>query len=231
MTLSDIERAKKSSVAGFARAGINQSTIEKFDDECAKGREWHDVIGVYVTTSFSDMNDEELASLCLEKFSCTSNPYHPYFFVVLDERTEKDGSVSLHQQSENGGDKMSIRVSPATIPSLVVLLDEGMKDIPSIIANDYPEDEDEAEVWVYDVPLDFSDIQINIRLPSNEFKRQSPGPDDDIETLKKSGIRLSADYEAANVELKWFGEAPETLLVHGFISEKQNRIFVTGASE
>lgn len=80
-------------------------------------------------------------------------------------------------------------------------------------------------------PLDFSGIQINVRLPSNEFKRQSPGPDDDIETLKKSGIRLSADYEAANVELKWFGEAPETLLVHGFISAKQNRIFVTGVSE
>lgn len=54
MTLSDIERAKKSSVAGFARAGINQSTIEKFEDECAKGREWYDVIGVYVTRSFSD---------------------------------------------------------------------------------------------------------------------------------------------------------------------------------
>ncbi|KAK0216348.1 hypothetical protein IW262DRAFT_1399781 [Armillaria fumosa] len=231
MTLSDSERAEKSSIAGFARAGINQSTIEKFDDECAKGREWHDVIGVYVTRSFSNMNDEELASLCLERFSCTSNPYHPYFFVVLDERTAKDGSVSLHQQSENGGDRMSIRVSPATIPSLVVLLDAGMKDIPYIIANDCPEDENEAKVWVYDVPLDFSDIQINVRLPSNEFKRQSPGPDDDIETLKKSGIRLSADYEAANVELKWFGEAPETVLVQGFISEKENRIFVTGAGE
>ncbi|KAK0200690.1 hypothetical protein DFS33DRAFT_1444865 [Desarmillaria ectypa] len=231
MTLTDIERAEKTSIAGFARAGISQLTIEKFDDECAKGREWYDVIAVHVTRSFSKMDDDELASLCLERFSSVSNLYHPYFFIVLDERTEKDGSVSLHQQSENGGDRVSIRVSPATIPSLVVLLDEGMKDIPSIFANDYPEDEGVADVWVYNVPLDFSNIQVNVRLPSNEFKRQSPGPDEDIETLKKSGIRLSADYEVANVELKWFGEAPETLLLQGFISEKHHRIFVTGASE
>ncbi|KAK0445609.1 uncharacterized protein EV420DRAFT_1484253 [Desarmillaria tabescens] len=231
MALTDIERAQKTSIAGFARAGIKLSTIEKFDDECAKGREWYDVIGVYVTRSFSEMGDDELASLCLQKFSSTSNPYHPYFFIVLDERTEEDGSVSLHQQGENGSDRVSIRVSPATIPSLVVLLDEGMKDIPSIITNDYPEDEGEAGVWVFDAPLDFSDIQIKARMASSEFKRQSPGPDDDIESLKKSGIRLSEDYEAVNVELKWFGEAPETLLVQGFISGQQNRIFVTGASE
>ncbi|KAG7441271.1 uncharacterized protein BT62DRAFT_937307 [Guyanagaster necrorhizus] len=219
MTLSDAQRAEKSSIVAFAGAGIRRGTIERFDDD------------VYVTANFGYMDDAELSSLCLERFSTTSNAYHPCFFVVLDKRTEKDGSVLLYHQNEDGTDRVSIRVSPATIPSLVVLLDTGMNDIPSIKANHYPKGEEDAKDWVYDACLDCSDIQINIRLPSWEFKRQSPGPDDDMEILKKRGIRFSAAYEAANIELKWFGEAPDSLLLQAFISEKQNRIFVTGAIE
>lgn len=93
-------------------------------------------------------------SLSRTTFSSPDNMYHPYFFVVLDNRTAEDGSVLLVHDREPDGEKREgdppeeIRITPASIANFVANINIGHTTIEETICNDLPEDEEET--WVYD---------------------------------------------------------------------------------
>lgn len=93
--------------------------------------------------------------MCLDHFTPSDNPYYPYMFVVLDERTAQDGTVLLYHDREPFEERKvgdlpeELRITPASIPTLLSCLDIHHKTIPEIVENHMPDGEEET--WFDDV--------------------------------------------------------------------------------
>ena len=91
----------------------------------------------------------ELVALCCSGFSATSNPFYPYFLVILDEQTEQDGSACLVHRI---GDETTrtLRVHPHTLSGFMGVASIEHTTIEDIILNNCPEDDPEqANAFVY----------------------------------------------------------------------------------
>ena len=91
----------------------------------------------------------------LDHFTPSDNPYYPYMFVVLDERAAQDGTVLLYHDREPFDERKvgdlpeELRITPASIPTLLSCLDIHHQTIPEIIENHMPDGEEET--WFDDV--------------------------------------------------------------------------------
>ncbi|KAL0959532.1 hypothetical protein HGRIS_011245 [Hohenbuehelia grisea] len=223
--------ANKTYITAFAGPEVTQTSIETFEDRFAAARSWHDDFSVAVTRSFNESKVEEIADLCLRELAPESNPFHPYFFVVLDDRTNRDGSVVLHHQGDAAGNparREELRVSPGTLPSLISILNTGMRDIPQILSNDAPSEPAELASWSYDVPIDHSNTHQTTRLPISEFAVSSGG--DHIYKLSIPPQRVAAaGFPEVPIELHWFGQAGLSVLLFAcWARNTPHSKFVTG---
>jgi len=207
-----VNTADNTYVATFARPEVTQSSLESFEQKFADGKAWHDDFCAIVTRSFGDKSIDELAELCCQHFESGSNPFYPDFFIVLDDRTNKDGSVLLYHRRVQAVAPEELRVSPASLPALLSVVNVGMRDIPYIIANEAPDDPEELATWFHDVPVDNSDTHKTARVPVQQSSVTRVN-----DHFNK--VNISADRAAAAgvpevpIELNWFGDVGPSVLL------------------
>jgi len=203
------------------RPGCSPEAAEAFEDKFARGRDfWNTYTACPTAVPAGHDTVEDLAKLCTDKFSAVDNPYHPHYFLVLDQRTAADGTVIVAHQDQVAG-LQTLRCTPDTVSVLISCLSIYHNSIPDIIGNDVPVADEETymDTFIYDVPFDHSERHNNVRVPLEQFTR-TPGPGEGFTTLRLDAqkvVSLDRGLPDTDVELVWFGEPLTTsiLLLHG----------------
>ncbi|TFY63268.1 hypothetical protein EVG20_g6385 [Dentipellis fragilis] len=211
---------KKWVVAGFLRAPLSETVLQKFEDEFAKAREVTDWYAVQIDRTvrpsaspllYAPDHDYDLCALCLAHFSSSATQYNPYFFVILDARTANDGTAILVYNELLDNPPWEMRITPATTSLFIVnqviynmtIEEEG---------SDLPDDPEEAATWAYDVPSDFSEMHNDVRVPLSKFERiDSDGaavPEGFVKFKIEDVTTIVPEYPSGPVELLWFGQPP-----------------------
>ncbi|KAL7929892.1 hypothetical protein V8C35DRAFT_314576 [Trichoderma chlorosporum] len=206
--------AAKKSVAAFVRPGVPQETVETFDREFAKGRDYEDTWVVHPTRSHGECGVKELLKMTTTKFKAADCDYYPYFAVLIDDRTTEDGTVLLGQQDPWYPPLWTMRITPRSLAIFLSIADIGHTTIEGVLANDQPEGDD---LWAHDVPFDYSvenkhrNERHLVSLNQDESRRQN--------TVGFSKVSVNG------LVIQWYGEVPETVLVLSGVYNRKRRVY------
>ncbi|KAF8961168.1 hypothetical protein BDZ97DRAFT_1921547 [Flammula alnicola] len=210
---------RKTSVVCFVKSEVAPTAIEAFEDRFAKGRDCWNTWTIHPTKSYNDSeclreSVLDLLDLCREKFSEPNNVFYPYFLVILDERTVRDGSVLLVQRDPMFPGTWELRISPGSLAVFLTISSIGHTTIEDVIANEGYDDESRKDMYIYDVAFDHGDDlrMKNARIPVSEFQRSNEA--DGVSTLRLSASKTEAyGLPAVDIQVQWFGEPLNAILI------------------